>query len=68
MKTDRILQNIQIFSSVEALPAKNVIIKKVSLVKDLKELKNKIPFLKKAVLCNDKIIFENQTFVPPTTI
>lgn len=57
MKSDLILERIQTISSVEALPAKTVIIKKVSLIKDFKELKNKIPFLKKAILCNDKILF-----------
>ena len=68
MKSDRILQNIQSVSFIGTLPAKTVTIKKVSLIKDLKELKNQIPFLKKAILCNDKIRFENQTFIPSTTI
>jgi len=68
MKSERILENIQVFSSLETLPAKTVIIKKVTLIKDLKELKNRIPFLKKAILCNDKILFEKETPVPTTTI
>lgn len=68
MKTERILVNIQNISYIESLPAKGVAIKKVSLMKDMNELKSRLPFLKKAILCQDKILFEKQAFIPKAEI
>lgn len=60
MKAERILQNIENQSSIDVLPAKNVQIKKVSSIKDLQELKSRLPFLKKAVMREGKILFETE--------
>jgi hypothetical protein len=59
MKTERILENIENLSSIQAIPANKVQIKKATTLKDLMELKARFPFLKKAIMRGDKILFED---------
>lgn len=59
MKTENILHEIQNFSSVQVIPAKKVLIKKVLSIQEIKELKNRLPFLKKAIMTEGKILYEN---------
>ena len=68
MKTERILEKIESFSCIEVLPAENVQIKKMTTLKDLQELKSRLPFLKKAIMTEGKILFENKTLVFGQTI
>lgn len=56
MKAERILENIENLSSIEVLPAKSVQIKKIVSIKDMKELKSRLPFLKKAIMTGEKIM------------
>lgn len=60
MKAEHILENIEDQSSIDVLPAKNVQIKKILTIKDIQELKSRLPFLKKAVMTEGKIMFETQ--------
>lgn len=58
MKTERILEKIENLGSIQAFPAKNVQITKVATLKDLQQLKKRLPFLKKAVMTGEKIFVE----------
>jgi hypothetical protein len=50
MKAERTLTDIQNMLTMQIIPAQNIQIKKIATLKDLKELKSRLPFLKRAVL------------------
>jgi hypothetical protein len=59
MKAESIVNRIEKITSIEVVPARNVQIKKVTSIKDIKELQNRLPFLKKAIMTGGKILYEN---------
>lgn len=55
MKVERILTEIKDFNTITVLTTKSVQIKKVLNVQDLRNLKNQLPFLRKAIIKGENI-------------
>ena len=59
MKAENLLEKIENLTSIQMIPAKNVQIKKVTSIREIRELKNRLLFLKKATMTGGKIFYEN---------